>query len=253
MNQTQDFVIAPDDRVEFSFARELGEVARVFFQCPVAGFSLRVGDALSASQILDRGVDAVTRQPGGLQNTRGGRVAFRQNGEEDVLGGDVFVFEAVCLLVGEVNDPLDARGDEDLSRAAAEDVGFRAGAQGRVETVGQRVGADAQFFENLGDHPAGLFDQRQQDVFGVYLVVAVALDDLRSALGGFLGSLGKSVKSHHGESSFSPNLTGFTRAIPVQNTCKDKGDSPSNSNGNLSGFSVEAIITKPRRRIVSAA
>jgi len=36
------------------------------------------------------------------------------------------------------------------------------------------------------------FDQRQQDVFSVNLVVAIALDDLRGALGGFLGS----VKPH---------------------------------------------------------
>jgi hypothetical protein len=32
----------------------------------------------------------------------------------------------------------------------------------------------------LGDHSAWLFDQCQQDVFGIDLVVAVALDDLRS-------------------------------------------------------------------------
>ncbi len=120
-----------------------------------------------------------------------------------MLGGDVFILEAVGFLVGQVDNALDARGDEDLSRAAAEDIGLGAGAQGGVEPLGERLGADAQFFQNLGDHSAGLFDQRQQDVFGIDLVVAVALDDLRSALGGFLCSFCKSVKSHHRESSFS--------------------------------------------------
>ena len=66
-----------------------------------------------------------------------------------------------------------------------------------VEALGQRIGADVQFFQDLRNHPARLFDQRQQDVFGVYLVVAVALDDLSGTLGGLLRSLGKSVKSHH--------------------------------------------------------
>ena len=58
-------------------------------------------------------------------------------------------------------------------------------------------GVNAQFFENLGNHPAGLFNQRQQDMLGVNLVVTVALDNLCRTLGGFLRSLGKSVKSHH--------------------------------------------------------
>ena len=105
-----------------------------------------------------------------------------------MLGGDVFVFEAVGFLVGEVDNALDAGRDEYLSRAAAEDVGFGAGAQGGIEPLGEGFGADAEFFENLGNHTAWLFDKRQQDVFGVYLVVSVALDDLSGALGGFLRS-----------------------------------------------------------------
>jgi len=81
------------------------------------------------------------------------------------------------------------------------------------------------------------FDQRQQDVFSVNLVVAVALDDLRGALGGFLGSLGKSVKSHHRENFFPhPNLTGFIRAVSFLNSRVDNNESPSGSRGNLSGF-----------------
>ncbi len=57
--------------------------------------------------------------------------------------------------------------------------------------------ADAEFFQNLGNYTAGLFDKCQQDVFRIDLVMAVALDDLRSALCGLLCSFCKSVKSHH--------------------------------------------------------
>jgi GNAT superfamily N-acetyltransferase len=42
-----------------------------------------------------------------------------------------------------------------------------------------------------------LFDQCQQDVLGIDLVMTVALDDLSSPLSGFLGALGKTIKSHH--------------------------------------------------------
>ena len=67
-----------------------------------------------------------------------------ENGEEDVLGGNVFILETVGFLVGEVNNALDARGDKNLSRAAAEDIGLRAGAQGGVKTLGERFGAALQ-------------------------------------------------------------------------------------------------------------
>jgi hypothetical protein len=52
-----------------------------------------------------------------------------------------------------------------------------------------------------GITPPWLLDERQQDVFGVNLVVPVALDDLRSALSSLLRPLGKTVESHHNFSS----------------------------------------------------
>ena len=66
LDQAQDLVIAPDDRVELAFAGQLGQVARIFLQRAVARFGLRVGDPLSAAQVLDGIVDAVTGQPGAI-------------------------------------------------------------------------------------------------------------------------------------------------------------------------------------------
>jgi len=59
------------------------------------------------------------------------------------LQGKAGKAQAVGFLVGQVNDPLHARGNEDLPRTAAEDVGLRAGAQGGVESLGQRFAANA--------------------------------------------------------------------------------------------------------------
>jgi hypothetical protein len=74
-------------------------------------------------------------------------------------------------------------------------------------------------------------------VFGIDLVMAVALDDLGSALGGLLCSLGKTVKSHHKRLSFQqPNLTDFNPVIPMPDIRVNKGGSPSSSRGDLSGF-----------------
>jgi hypothetical protein len=49
----------------------------------------------------------------------------------------------------------------------------------------------------LGDNAFRLFDQGEQDVLGVDLVVPVALDNFGGALGRLLGALGESIKSHH--------------------------------------------------------
>jgi hypothetical protein len=115
--------IASDDRVQFAFARQLGQVAGVFFQGAIARLGLRVGDALTAAQLLNGIIDAFTCQASTFQDACSGCVALAQDGQEDVLGGDVFVFQAVGFFVGQVNDALDARRDEDLPGSAAENAG----------------------------------------------------------------------------------------------------------------------------------
>ena len=52
----------------------------------------------------------------------------------------VFVLEAVGLLVGQVNNTLDARRDKNLARPAAEDIGLRAGAQRCIDALDKHLG-----------------------------------------------------------------------------------------------------------------
>jgi hypothetical protein len=49
----------------------------------------------------------------------------------------------------------------------------------------------------LGNHTLGLLDERQEDVFGINLVVPVALNDLSRTLRSFLGTFSETIKSHH--------------------------------------------------------
>ncbi len=198
MNHAQNLAVAADHGVELALARHGGQVARVFFQHLVAGLSFWIGDPLTAAHLLDGLVDAVFRHPRAVEDAPGGGVTFAEDCQEDMFGGDVFVFQPVGFLVSHVNDPLDARGDEDLPRAPTEDVGLGAAAQHIIKLFAQLADIHVEHFEQLGDRAVGLLDQRQQDVLGVNLVVSVALDDLRGALGSFLSALGKAVESHHG-------------------------------------------------------
>ncbi len=114
-----------------------------------------------------------------------------------MLSGDVFVAQAVGFLVGEVDDPLDARGDKHLIRAVPVDRRFRAGAQDFVQTRTHRAHVHRQSFENLRDHAVGLFQQGEQDVLGIDLIVTVALQNFVGSCGGVLRAFGKSLKTHH--------------------------------------------------------
>src|SRR5215211_7408070 len=100
MDQAQNFVVAPDNGIKFAFTRSLGQVARVFLKRPVTGLRLGIGDALPTAQILNGGIDSVARQTSRFQNAGRGRIPLGENREEDVLGGDVFVLQAVGFLVG---------------------------------------------------------------------------------------------------------------------------------------------------------
>ncbi len=128
MDNAQYLDIAPDHRVQLALAGQLGQVARVFLQRAVAGFGLRVGHPLAAAHLLDGVVDPLSGDPSTFQQSGSRGAALAQDGQEDVLGGDVLVFQPVGLFVGQVDNAFHPRGDEDLSRTPTKDIGFRAGA-----------------------------------------------------------------------------------------------------------------------------
>src|SRR4029078_5775550 len=111
LDDAQDLLVAADDGIELTGLGHGGQVTGVLFQGTVAGFGLRVGDALAAADVLDGVVDALLGDARLGQDAGHGGVALRQDGQEDVLGGDVFILEPVGLFVGQVDYALDARRD----------------------------------------------------------------------------------------------------------------------------------------------
>ena len=57
-----------------------------------------------------------------------------------MLCGDVFIFQAVGLLICQVDDSLDTRGDKYLPGATSKYVCFRASAQDIVQPVSEFFG-----------------------------------------------------------------------------------------------------------------
>ena len=75
-----------------------------------------------------------------------------------MFGRNILILEAVSLLIGKVNNTFYTRGNENLPCPTAENISFRAGTQGSIETLDKGVWADIHFLQDLGDHTARLFD-----------------------------------------------------------------------------------------------
>src|SRR5581483_6868829 len=201
LDHAQDFVVAPDHRVEFALLRHACQVAAVLFERAVAAFGLGVGDALPAPEVLDDLQDALFGHACFLHDAGNGCAGLAQNRQEDVFSTDVLVLQAIGFFLGQIDHALDAGRHEHLSRAAAIDCRFRAGLQDFVQLEAQRVLVNIHFFENLRYHTLWLFQERQQDVFGIHLIMPVALQDFVGAGGGVLRTLSESIKTHHRLSS----------------------------------------------------
>jgi len=119
-----------------------------------------------------------------------------------MLGGDVFILQPAGFFIRQVNDALDARRDEDLPLSTSKNAGFGTGAQNVIQPFRQHGWVHFEDFQDLRNHSLGLFNQCQEHMFGINLVMPVALDDLGSTLGSFLGSFSKTIKSHHRFRSF---------------------------------------------------
>jgi len=97
-----DFIVASDDWIDFSFAGLFGEVASVFFECLVFTFRVGVGHALGSAD-FDQGSHEFFAGEAGVAEDFA-RVGFSfAEGDEDVLGAEVFVLELLHFGFREVD------------------------------------------------------------------------------------------------------------------------------------------------------
>ena len=85
LDHAPDLVVAADHGVELAAAREVGEVAAVALEDLVLLLGVRVGDALTAADLRERGEDRVPLEPRLAQDRRRAGDALEQR-EQQVLG-----------------------------------------------------------------------------------------------------------------------------------------------------------------------
>ena len=104
LNDAADLFVAADDGVELAAAREFGQVLGVFFQGLELAFGILIGNALRAAHGGQRFQDGVVRCAEAVERVAR-RIVFKiGGGEQQVLGGDVFVFEVRGFLECLVED-----------------------------------------------------------------------------------------------------------------------------------------------------
>ena len=123
LDHAQDLCVAPDDRIQFAFAGQLGQVAAELFQGAVAALGLRAGDLLATANLFDDLQDAAACHPDLCQDAGRRRVSLAGNGQEEMFGGDIVILQLGCFFIRLVDHALEPGCDVHLPHTATVDLG----------------------------------------------------------------------------------------------------------------------------------
>ena len=153
-----DLVLAPDQRVEHVLHRRFGEVAAEL------GEERRLLDARQRRLLVQQLDDVVAHrvQPHPLLHQDGGgdRALFAQDAEQQVLGADVAVQEAVGFFGGVLEHALGLAAEGDLDRGRhllAED-------RPPFDFLADALEGEVRALEDAAGQPLAFADQAQQEV-----------------------------------------------------------------------------------------
>ena len=150
---------------------EFGEIAAVFLERFVCGFGILGGDALVAADFLQRLIRRSRVIPNSLR-IRPVNPCCRRHREQQVLDGDVFVFEAFGLVFGIGEQRVQAAGDVDLVGCAGR--GQILWAAFRVPLRGGGGGFrdfDSCFQQDREGDAVFLFEEGGEEVLDVNLLI----------------------------------------------------------------------------------
>ncbi len=169
LDDAANLFVAADDRVELAAAGEFGQVLGVFFQRLEFAFGVLVGDALRSAHRGERLQDGFVRGAGGDQRIARGIALQVRDAEQQVLGGDVLVFEVVGLLEGLVERFVERLAQAGLRGRAGYTRQFLLD---RCRSLSSRSVGTPIFSSTGGDYALAVLEQSQQQMHGLELGVA---------------------------------------------------------------------------------
>ena len=190
-----DFLLPPDDRIEPVVAGGGGQVdaelvdGRSLAGALLGGAGSRgIGRAggIGRQDADDLVANLIEIDAERLQDAGGDALALAHEAQEDVLGTDVVVAEALGLVDGELDNTLGARGENKIASRGG--IAPTDDELDRLADLGQ---LDVHVREDLAGHAFALADEPQQQVLRTDVAVV-------EALGFFLGQ-GQNLASSLGE------------------------------------------------------
>ena len=205
LDHAADFFVASDDGIEFAAAGLLGQVAGVFVQGLELGLGILVGNFLRAADDGERFQNGFVGRAMAGENLLAGVALKLRDGEQQVLGRDVFVLEVGGLFEGLLKELVDFIGERDLSRVSGNLGKFF---ELFVDFSQDGLRADADFFEHGRDDAFLVLEQRGEQVNGAQLGIAMLGGELVRALDGFLRFDGEFIPTDgHNEPRISVIVT----------------------------------------------
>ena len=178
LNDALDFVAAADDGVEFAFLGQFGEVPAKRAQggslyvllVPVFGghflFGFRRGEVgVEFLEDFVAGTFDIDFQA--LEDAGGDAFALAEQAEQDVLGADVGMVEALGLLAGQRENFLHARGVGDV----ADHLGFGAAADLFFDLHAHGLHVETHLLQHVDGNTLAELDQAEEQVLGPDVIV----------------------------------------------------------------------------------
>ncbi len=170
LDDAANFVVASDHRIEFSAFGFEREIAPVPFERFVRAFGILAGHALIATHVAQRGEQFVLGDPGVAEQRSDGAAGLRHR-KEHVFDRRVIVLQRARFALGRVHHARKLAGNRYLRVLGARTREPREVRDRVVDALGEGLGFDAGFGENVGSDAPLLFEQRGEHVLGHRLSV----------------------------------------------------------------------------------
>ncbi len=165
-----DFIVAPDDRIEFALARAFGEVDAVLLQRLTVLLGAGVLHLGAAPHFVDGGFQGRTRRTGRLQDAPQ-LTAVLAGREHEQLAGNELIAALLRQLVGDVEQLVQIVAQQHLARRAFD---FRQPLQGGRQLRTQLGHVGARFLEQRPRGAALLVEQGRHQVHGLDVLIVAA-------------------------------------------------------------------------------
>ncbi len=97
LHHAADFIVPANHRIEFPAPGQLDQIAAVLFESAERGFRILRSDAMAAAHRGERLQNGFAGRPMLGEQFRGWIFTYRGDGQQNVLGGNIFILELLGL------------------------------------------------------------------------------------------------------------------------------------------------------------